>query len=252
MRRLTSILIITGAVLAVAQAAVAQLTVVPIAVTSQTLRVDAFNSSTGDVVGGGSVGTSWNFGNEHGSTVGSITSELINGELVITVVGALSKGATAGSANVGFEITPISFALIAPEFIAPIFIQLTRVSSEFVGPVEFAFAESHINFPGYLSDVLGGLATMGYMLPGEMDSTMNSVASSLPILIAGDTVELKWGFEHSLQVPIDNSTGTFSETFTIRAVTPTPVPEPTSSLTIPSGAAMLIALAKLRGVSLIH
>jgi hypothetical protein len=70
MRRLTSILIITGAVLAVAQAAVAQLTVVPMTVTSQTLEVEGFGTTTDPVTGGSSTGTQWNFGNEHGSTVG--------------------------------------------------------------------------------------------------------------------------------------------------------------------------------------
>ena len=47
MRRLTSILIVTGAGRVVAQAAVAQLNVVPMAVTSQTLRAEGEAHSTG-------------------------------------------------------------------------------------------------------------------------------------------------------------------------------------------------------------
>jgi hypothetical protein len=48
--RLISILIVTGAVLAVAQAAVAQRTTIPITVASQTLSVDAFGSTPGEAV----------------------------------------------------------------------------------------------------------------------------------------------------------------------------------------------------------
>ena len=121
MRRFISISIITGVVLAVAQAAVAQLTTIPITVTSQTLEVSGFGSSTGQVVGGSSVGTPWNLGNADGSTAGSITSELISGELVITVAGALSKGATAGEARLDFQLRSISLGFVVPDSLAPIF-----------------------------------------------------------------------------------------------------------------------------------
>ena len=79
MRRLTLILIVTGAVLVVAQAAVAQFVSVPITVVSQTLRVNGSNGTTGDVVGRSSVATTWSFGDGDGSSSGTVSSVLTDG-----------------------------------------------------------------------------------------------------------------------------------------------------------------------------
>ncbi len=245
-----SILILEAAagVLLAPQIAAAQLETFPLTFASQTLRVTAFGLSTGDVVGGSSVGTSWNFGNEDGSTVGSVTSELIDGELVITLVGALSRGATSTPAwvNIGLELT--AFGFVVPSSGGPFFVQLTKVDSEFVGPVEFGSFSTNPDVAQYSSQVLGGLASIGYyytdLLPGGA-----SVALPLDPLILNDTVEIPaWILSHGLRNSVQNSTGTFSETYTLRLITP--VPEPSASLTIPSGAAMLLGLSKLRSASL--
>jgi hypothetical protein len=252
MRRLISILIVTGTVLAVAQAAVAQVETIPITVTSQTLQVRGFGMSTGGVTGGSSVGTSWNLGNEDGSTVGSVTSEVIDGELVITLVGALSKSATAGVATVEFEIDPFVIGFVVPGTVVPIFVQTTKANSELVGPIEsngFSIypSDSAIFYTGYSSLLLGGLVRLGYIW-AEHPTLDTPVALPLGGLLPNDSIsEMAWGINRSLRVNVNNSTSTFSETFIFRAL-----PEPSASLTIPSGAAMLLALSKLRGVSLIH
>jgi len=85
----------------------------------------------------------------------------------------------------------------------------------------------------------------------EVDSLDTSISAPLNVLIPNDTVaDMNWEFSHALRVSVDSMTGTFSETFTFRVVTPTPVPGPSASLLIPSGAAMLLTLAKLRGAGL--
>jgi hypothetical protein len=138
MRRLTSVLIGIGAALAVAQAAGAQLTVVPITVTSQTLEVRGFGMTTGPVNGSGSVGTSWNFGDEYGSSAGSVTSELVAGELVFTVDGTLSTSAAPGGFGAAFTLSleHLSLSFVVPNSGTPLFLQLTKVNSEIIGPVE--------------------------------------------------------------------------------------------------------------------
>jgi hypothetical protein len=250
-RRLISISIITGVVLSVAQAAVAQLTTIPITVTSQTLEVKAFGMTTGPVTGGSSVGTPWNFGNADGSTAGSVTSELVAGELVITITGALSKGATAGGARLFIGVSSISLGLTVPNYVAPVFLQLTKVNSDFIGPVESDWLTINPADDGYLngeysSQLLNGLSSIGYI--GAAIPSMNaSVSVPLISLLPNDTIQMNWESNRGLKVEVDNSIGTFSETFTIRVVT---VPEPSASLTIPSGAVMLLALAKLRGAAL--
>ena len=255
MRWLVSILIITGAVLAMTQAAVAGLEIIPLMAVSQTLRVDGFGASTGNIVGGNSVGTSWNFGNDDGSTVGSVSSDLISGVLVITVTGALSKGVTPSSqVQVGVNFDPVSFGFVVPIDVGPVFLQLTEVSSNLVGPVEFErfdFFSTGVNVGGsYSSQALGGLATLGYITHNLLPPN-TSVAVPLNTLTSDDTVDgMNWKLRHRMKLDVDSSTGTFNETYTFRAVHI--VPEPSASLTIPSGIAMLFALSKLRGVSLIH
>jgi hypothetical protein len=252
MRRLTSVLIGIGAALAVAQAAGAQLTVVPITVTSQTLWVRGFGMTTGPVNGSGSVGTSWNFGDEYGSSAGSVTSELVAGELVFTVDGTLSTSAATGGWGASFTLSleHLSLSFVVPNSGTPLFLQLTKVNSEFTGPVEsngiqlFPFST---NFLGEYSSQILGLSTLGYVYV-EVIELDTSASIPLNDLIPNDTILMSWDFHRNLDLNVTSSTGTFSETYTIRVVTP--LPEPTSSLTIPSGAAMLIALAKLRGVGL--
>jgi hypothetical protein len=61
---------------------------------------------------------------------------------------------------------------------------------------------------------------------------------------------MNWELFRAVRNAANNSTGAFTETFTFRAISTTPVLEPSSSLVIPSGVAMLLALAKLRGVGL--
>jgi hypothetical protein len=254
MRRLTSILIGIGAALAVAQAAVAEFATIPITVTRQTLEVYGFGMTTGEVAGGSSVGTPWNFGNEDGSTNGTVSSVLTDGELVLTISGALSKGGTAAQGvylaiQLGFLLQ-----LTAPDFgesTTPAFFQWTKTSSAIGGTISNLEFVAYLEPEGsdyYFSQLLDGLVSLGYVF-GYLPQAGTSFA--MPVdFIPGDTVSFNWATYYEVYLAVDSSTGTFSETYTFRAITPTPVPEPTSSLTIPSGAAMLIALAKLRGTGL--
>jgi hypothetical protein len=258
MRRLISILIITGAALAVAQAAVAQLDFVPITVTSQTLRVHGPGGDTGDVVGGSSVGTSWSLSSEHGSSGGTVSSVLTNGEIVFTIDGALSKGGTtANGVWTGVDLHFI-FEISVPDAgdaTTPLYFQVSRTRSEHTGTAEQG--DFHSNYwekrADYQSQLFNGRVTTGFdtssvsLFPGDTLIT-HDVFDPIPT----DTVTVHLKLEQSTGVNVDDSTGTFSETYNFHVITPTPVPEPTSSLTIPSGAAMLIALAKLRGAPLTH
>lgn len=255
MRRLISLLIVTGAVLAVAQAAVAGLEIIPLTTVSQTLKVSGLGGNTGNVVGGSSVGTPWNFGNEDGSTVGSISSDLTSGVLVITISGALSKGSTpTDSVGLRLAFDTVSFGFVVPNNVGPVFLQLTEVSSNLVGAVEFrdiSLFQGGQDVGGqYSSQKLGGLVTIGYVAH-NLSPPHTSVAVPLNTLISNDTVtDMMWVIQYDVILDVDDSTGTFNETYTLRAVHF--VPEPAASLTIPSGIAMLLALSKLRGVSLVH
>jgi hypothetical protein len=257
MRRLTSILIITGAALAVAQAAVAQLVPVPITVTSQTLRVYAFESTSGDVVGGSSVVAPFNLGSEAGSTVGTASSVLTDGELILTVDGALSNGAISDTAHLSVTLEVV-FEITAPDLGAattPIYFQTERVSSVITGSAEQGDFTTEGGSTFARSQLLGGLVRLGYVYHylGPEALTCSSYIQMLP----GDTVTYNafnepTSLSYGIRVNGQSTTGIFTEVIAFRAFTPTPVPEPTSSITIPSGAAMLLALAKLRGVSLAH
>jgi hypothetical protein len=188
--------------------------------------VSGFGQTTGDVTGASSVGIPWNFGNEDGSTAGSVTSELIDGKLVITVTGALSKSSTNSWARLTIYLYHLSFGFVVPNPGTPVLLQLTKVNSEFVGPVELDSLEIYLDpqyFAGeYSSQVLGGLASIGYF-NGALPPLVDSVALPLNSLIPNDTVEIpNWEIAYRLRVTVDNSTGTFSETYTLRVVTPTP------------------------------
>jgi hypothetical protein len=169
----------------------------------------------------------------------------------------LSKGATTNG-DVSLNITvELSMGFAVPGSVSPILGQLTKADHVFTGPVTFDSYDFYLfnassAEPIYSSQLLGGLAKIGYIYAS--DNTLDtSIALPLNTLIPNDTVEgMEWLFYHGLEVAVDNSTGTFSETFTIRLITTTLLPEPSASLTIPTGAAMLLALAKARGVSLIH
>lgn len=67
---------------------------------------------------------------------------------------------------------------------------------------------------------------------------------------------LGWSETEAQGLTVQLDTGSFkadtSCAITLKVACCIPVPEPSASLTIPSGAAMLFALSKLRGVSLIH
>ena len=260
MRRLISILIITGAVLAVAQAAVAQLTVVPITVTSQTLQVITSLGSTGKVVGGSSVGTSWNLGDPSDSTVGTVSSVLTDGELIFTIDGTLSRSSGGFVWNVVVELL-FSFDLAVPslgESTTPVFFQMTWTSGELTGPDLTKPGSDNTltvliratNKASYTSALTGGGVRNATSGSGEISAELPLVLTFGPLhFIPGDTVTLARQFKYTIRAP-SGSTVTFSNTYTFRALTF--VPEPSASLSIPSGVGMLLALAKLRGVSLTH
>jgi hypothetical protein len=154
----------------------------------------------------------------------------------------------------GFSVPDIG------ESTTSIFFQVLRTTNELTGTVKQDVFSSTLGPEGtpvnrgYSSQLVGGLVAIGYGdARGFLGVGATSVTHDAQHFIPTDTVTLdSWIFRQAVFVSVDNSTGTFSETYTFRALTPTPVPEPTSSLTIPSGAAMLLALAKLRSVSLIH
>jgi hypothetical protein len=87
--RLFSILIVTGAVLAVAQAAVAQRTTIPMTVASQTLSVDAFGSTSGEAV-------EWEIVNVEGAEFICFTTRF----------GAIDCSPTFGGLSVGMVANP--------------------------------------------------------------------------------------------------------------------------------------------------
>ena len=260
MRRLTSILIITGAVLAAAQAAVADLASVPINVISQTLRVNGpGGGDTGDVVGGSSVGTSWNFGSSvQGSSVGTVSSVLTDGELIITIDGVLSDEiGSSGLVSLTMELT-FSFEVVVPnlgESTTPLYFQVSRTNSEYTGFAEqngFNSAYSQAGgFSSYTSQLLGSLVAVS-PTAGQISQEDTLITHGEFDLIPTDTATLAWRLNHSTKISVEGSSGTFSQTHIFRALTPIPLPEPSASLTIPSGVGMLFALAKMRGVSLIH
>jgi len=255
MRRFISILIITGAVLAAAQVAVADLVVVPITVTSQTLRVSAFSSSTEDV-GGSSVVVPFSFGAAEGSTAGTVSSVLTDGELIITVDGALSNGGISGSVWLSVMVA-FDFELTAPNLGAPttpIYLQTKIVSSEIIGAAERNGVSAESSNRAR-SQLLGGLVNLGY-ISHSVEGENLSESSSIQML-PGDTFTFNTDdfglyLDYSIRVPVMNETGVFTEVIAFRAFTSTPVPEPSASLAIPPGAAMLFAIAKLRGASLIR
>ncbi len=258
MQRLPSILIITGAVLAVAQAAVAQLAVVPITVTSQTLRVSGSSETTGDVVGGSSVGTSWSLSNEHGSSGGTVSSVLTNGEIVFTVDGAISRGGTGAPVNVNAAVSlDFTFEISVPDVgdaTTPLYFQVSRTNSVFTGTAELNSFESELAWIGdirhYTSVLFGGKVKIQEDTRVELPIADTLVTHDVFIAIPTDTITVTWHFGQNTRVLIDDSTGTYSETYNFRVVTPTPVPEPSAALSIPSGAGMLLVLAKLRGAGL--
>jgi hypothetical protein len=218
------------------------------------LEVSGTGDTTGDVVGGSSVGTSWNFGSEDGSTAGTVSSVLTDGELVLSIDGALSKSGTPTVPSLSLSVQ-FSFGFVAPdlgESTTAVLLQLTRASSALTGSTDplWAFAAPDFRYD-CSSQTLGGLLALGYLVQ-DLSNGSDSAATSSTFLPNDSVVCDGYRFDYGLQVEVDNSTGTFSETYTFRAIVPTPVPEPSSSLAIPSGAAMVLALSKLRGVSLIH
>ncbi len=255
MRRLTLILIITGAVLAVAQAAVAQFVSVPITVISQTLRVDGTGGTTGDVVGGSSVATSWSLSDEHGSSGGTVSSVLTDGEIIFTIDGALSKGSTAAEAVVAFISLILSFELTVPDLgdaTTPLYFQVARTNGVHTGTAEPQDLDAGFPSTSYTSQLFGSPVQISFVEPVALPPGDTLLTISPFDLIPTDTVTLGWGSESQLRVSVDNSTGTFSDTYTFRAITLTPAPEPSASLAIPSGIGMLYVLSKLRGVELVQ
>ena len=120
------------------------------------------------------------------------------------------------------------------------------------GPKDFQSNFDDLPNPsgGYISQLFGSYVSLPDPLgtalpPGDTLATQDGFGA-----IPTDTVTVAWQFDHGTIVSVDDSTGTFSETYTLRVIAPTPVPEPSSSLAIPSGVALLLALSKLRGAEL--
>ena len=106
-------------------------------------------------------------------------------------------------------------------------------------------------FPFEYVSLLMGEVNTGVQPEMNFSEELSAPPKSIQMtLVAGDRVRLEFSTVLSRVVPCcPPSSGTYSETYSIEAIA---VPEPLSSLMLPSGIGFLAVLARRRGISLLH